>query len=35
MTPFETISVVIGIIALVGGFAFAGIQIGRSMSKEP
>ena len=34
MTPFETISILIALIALVGGFAFAGIQIGRWMASR-
>jgi hypothetical protein len=29
MTPFETITLMIALIGLVGGFAYAGIQIGR------
>jgi hypothetical protein len=28
MTPFDTITLVIAIVGLAGGFAYAGIQIG-------
>jgi hypothetical protein len=31
MTPFETISIFIALLTLVGVFTFAGIQIGRWM----
>lgn len=34
MTPFETISTIILVIGLAGGFVFAGIQIGRWMASK-
>ncbi len=34
MTPFEIVSLIVAIIMLAGGFAFAGIQIGKSLGEK-
>lgn len=34
MTPFEIVSLIVALIMLAGGFAFAGIQLGRWMSEK-
>ena len=34
MTPFEIVSLIVAIIMLAGGFTFAGIQLGKSLSEK-
>jgi len=34
MTPFEIVSLIVAIIMLAGGFAYAGIQIGKSLGEK-
>jgi hypothetical protein len=34
MTPFDAISVTIAIVGLAGGFAYAGIQIGKWIGEK-
>lgn len=32
MTPYEIVTVIIGIVGLAGGFAFGGMQLGKWIS---
>lgn len=34
MTPFEIVSLIVLIVTLAGAFAFAGIQIGKSLGEK-
>ena len=34
MTPFEIVSLIVAIIMLAGGFAYAGIQIGKALGEK-